>query len=170
MVDDAAGTVPPGLIAGHVGDREERLDGVHVRVESAIRVKERELGIPCVNGKPLVRIPEILEEDFLGIVEELLRTRTPDQCGGRCREQHECVCIRLLVGRVVAGRGDSGIPTAIGVIMQLAAQALETRVHELSGTRMSDQHAQRIHMGHAAGNPGLAIAIRPRGAVVAQPV
>ena len=170
MRDDAAGTVPPAFVAGHVGDREERLDRMHIRVQAAVGVELGELGVPRVNGKPLAGVPEALQEDFLRVVQQLAGAGTAHQRRRGCSEQYEGMGIRLLVGRIAAGRGGSGIPTAIGVIMQLAAQTLETRVHELSGTRMPDQHAQRIHMGHAAGNPGLAIAIRPRGAVIAQPV
>ena len=54
--------------------------------------------------------------------------------------------------------------------MQRALETLQTGVDQLLGTRETDECAQAVHVGHAAGDPSGAIAVLPWGAVVAQPV
>ena len=83
MVDDAAGTRAPLLFAGHVGDSQERFDGMHVGVEPTVRVEFGEFGVSRIDGQPDFIVPELVEEDLLGMIEQFGCARAAEQgCGG----------------------------------------------------------------------------------------
>ena len=83
VLDDAARALAPGLVAGHVGHGEERLDGMHVGVEAAVRVKFGEFGVPRVDGQAGLVVPELVEEDLFGMVEQFGGTGATEQGRGR---------------------------------------------------------------------------------------
>ena len=83
VLDDAARALAPGLVAGHVGHGEERLDGMHVGVEAAVRVEFGEFGVPRVDGQAGLVVPELVEEDLFGMVEQFGGTGATEQGRGR---------------------------------------------------------------------------------------
>ena len=87
------------------------------------------------------------------LVEQFLGARTPGQQGGGRGENHEGMRIADLARRMGTVGKHLRIPAAVLVIVQNAGQSLERRVDQLARTRVSEHGANRIHMGHTAGDP-----------------
>ena len=103
------------------------------------------------------------------LVKQFLGTRTSGQQGRGCGEYHEGMRIADLARSMGAVREHLRIPAAVLVIVQNAGQSLERRVGQLARTRVSEHGANRIHMGHTAGDPRFDAVGGVEGAVGVQP-
>ena len=153
VVDDAAGADAIGVVPGGVGHGQERFGGVHVGVETTVRVELGEFGVPGVDGQTDFVIPEMLVIRGKRLIKQFLGTRTSGQQGRGCGEYHEGMRIADLARSMGAVREHLRIPAAVLVVMQNAGQSLERRIGQLARTRVSEHGANRIHMGHTAGDP-----------------
>ena len=171
MVDDATCAFTVFLVAGHVGDGEEGLGGMHVGVDAAIRVELGEFGVPRVDGKADFIIPEMPVVGFEGFVEQFVGTRAADELGGSGGEDHEGVGVADLACFVSgAVGGDGRIPTAVFVIVQRATQAGDRLVDEFGRARFAMKEAEGIDVSHTAGDPRVDALGQIRLAGVIQPV
>ena len=103
------------------------------------------------------------------LVKQFLGTRTSGQQGGGRGEYHEGMRIADLARSMGAVREHLRVPAAVLVVMKNAGQSLERRVGQLPGARISEHVANRIHMGHTAGDPRLDAVGWVKGAVGVQP-
>ena len=71
-----AGADAIGVVPGGVGHGQERLGGVHVGVETAVRVELGEFGVPGIDGQTDFVIPEMLVIRGKRLVKQFLGTRT----------------------------------------------------------------------------------------------
>ena len=143
---------------------------MHVRIETAVGVEFREVGVPGVDAQADLVVPELGEVDVLGLFEQFLGARAAREQRGGCRKQHEGVRVGLLGGHMADVRRDFGIPAVVLLVVQHATQTADAVVDEFRGAVHTEQRGQRVDVRHAAGDPGGAVAVLPRGAVVAQPV
>ena len=153
VVDDAAGADAIGVVPGGVGHGQERLGGVHVGVETTVRVELGEFGVPGIDGQTDFVIPEMLVIRGKRLVKQFLGAGPSGQQGRGCGEYHEGMRIADLARSMGAVREHLRIPAAMLVVMQNAGQSLERRIGQLARTRVSEHGANRIHMGHTAGDP-----------------
>ena len=123
-VDDAAGSIPINNIARGIGDCKKSLDCVHVRIETAVGVELRELGVPRIKGHALLFVPEILIKRRKSFVKELLRALDPGTERARSREDYESVSVAHLVGKNTAVCSDPAVPAAVLSIMKFAPKTV----------------------------------------------
>ena len=142
---------------------------MHVGVETTVRVELGEFGIPGIDGQTDFVIPEMLVIRGKRLIKQFLGTRTSGQQGGGCGEYHEGMRIADLARSMGAVREHLRVPAAVLVVMKNAGQSLERRVGQLPGARISEHVANRIHMGHTAGDPRLDAVGGVEGAVGVQP-
>ena len=174
VVDDAAGAGAIGLVAGHVRHGQERLDGVHVGVDAAVRVQLGELGVPGVHGQTVLLVPEVRVVGVERFGEQFLGARASDQRGRGGGQDDEGVRVADLARLGGAVRGDGRVPAAVRIVMQRPAQSVERLVDELLGVWLAVDGAERVDVRHAAGDPGLdavggvgvAAVVQPGGAAV----
>ena len=122
MVDDTACTLAVFLVAGHIGDGEERFGGVHVGVDATVGVKLGEFRVPRIDGQADLIIPEMLVVGCQSLFEQLVSARTDDKLGRRGSKNHESVSVTdlacFMCGAVC---GNGWIPSAVLIVMQRTA-------------------------------------------------
>ena len=168
MVDDSAGSYPVFLVSGHIGGSQESLNSMHVGVQAPVVVQHGEFRVPGITGKALFLVPEAQIVKLQSVFQKLFGSGTPGQNAGGCCQDHEGVGVALFGGKNPAVRGQSCIPSAVGVIMQLPSQTLQAGVCQLPASRMAQEAGQAVYVYHTAGDPCLPVSVRPGGSVVAQ--
>ena len=170
MVNDSSCPHAVIFLSGRIRSCQKSLYRMHIRVQSPIRIQLRKFCIPGVCRESEFLVPEVLVIYRRSLFKQLLRRGSSRKHSAGCRKNHEGMCIALLRSHGLSIRRHSRIPAVVFLIMQFSEKALQTCICKLFASRVSQKSSKAVHMHHTCGNPGLAIPILPRCAVISKPV
>ena len=141
---------------------------MHICIQPAVVIQYGKFGIPGIAGKPFLFIPETQVIQLQRILKQLLRPRPSGKDGGRCRQNHKCMGVALLVGKYLPVGSKPRIPSAVFLIMKLALKPLQPGIRQSFASGMAQEAAQAVYMDHTARYPGFTVPVRPRRTVIPQ--
>ena len=166
---DAERPLPQRLVPGGVGGGQQRLDGVHVAVQPAVRVEPGEAAVPGVDEETGVGVEEPLLPDGQRLLEQVVgagQRGHPGRAGG---QHHEGVGVAGLLVRGLAVGVDAVNQPPASIVPQPAAQPAQACGGEVRVTGPAEQVAEAVDVGHPGGDPGEHRPGRGRARPVVQP-
>ena len=153
--DDPCRFVAQRRVPQHIGRRQQRLDGVHVRVDAAVPVDRAERLVPLFDDHAVRVVPELAEHHRQGVVEQgASADEARGGCAGRGDDDERVLVCRLVRGGGPSG-GDRGVPATVLVIVEGPRESLHSVVGETAGPGTAHQPRQSVDVRHPAGDPQL---------------
>ena len=117
---DPQRALAPTRVPGRVAGRQERLDRVHVGVESAVGVEGGEPLVPGIDDHAVLLRPEPLLEAVERVLQEGRCGGVSGDEGARGGQDHERVAVRLLDPDARAVAVTRGIPPPMVAVLEPA--------------------------------------------------